>query len=129
MTTITMKRSRKSTVRQMRTTSPAYPYRELSPDLIPAAAAVSFPVDVVLLSMTDTSVVVKFKLSCGSDKVVVVKVLLGSITVSFEFAAIDVVVFSFATGDVVVLVDVVVVEVVASKAVQLKTVGKLKNQK
>ena len=129
MTTITMKRSRKSTVRQIRTTSPAYPYREVSPDLIPAASAVSFPVDVVLLSMTDTSVVVKFKLSCGSDKVVVVKVLLGSITVSFELAGIDVVVFSFATGDVVVLVDVVVVEVVASKAVQLKTVGKLKNQK
>ena len=116
-------------MRQIRTTSPAYPYRELSPDLIPAASAVSFACDVVLLSMTETSVVVKLRLSCGSDKVVVVKLLLGSITVSFEFAAIDVVVFSFATGNVVVVGDVVVVEVVDSKAVQLKTVGKLKKKK
>ena len=56
------------------------------------------------------------------------EVLFESLGLRVSFAARDVVVFSFSTINVVVVgVIVVVVEVVAAKAVQLNTVGRLKN--
>ena len=66
--------------------------------------------------------VVDFSLSCESADVLFELLGLGLI-VSFD--AIDVVVFSFSTTNVVVVA--VVVAVVAAKAVQLNTVGRLNN--
>ena len=66
--------------------------------------------------------VVDFSPTCESTDVLL---KLFGLTVSFD--AIDVVLFSFSTTNVVVVA--VVVAVVAAKAVQLKTVGRLKNDK
>lgn len=73
-----------------------------------------------------TTSVVDFRSTSDS-----VEVLLESFSVSFDAAAIVVVMFSFLSGNSVVVVDaaVVVVVVAATKAVQLKTVGKLKKSK
>ena len=72
--------------------------------------------------MTATSVV-DFSPTCEPAEV-----LFESLGLRVSFAARDVVVFSFSTINVVVVgVIVVVVEVVAAKAVQLNTVGRLKN--
>ena len=71
-----------------------------------------------------TPAVVDFTSTCDSAEV-----LLESFSVSFDVAGIVVVMFSFFSGNSVVIGDavvVVVVEVVAAtKAVQLKTVGRL----
>ena len=70
-----------------------------------------------------TPAVVDFTSTCDSAEV-----LLESFSVSFDCAGIVVVMFTFLSGDSVVVGDgvVVVVEVVAAtKAVQLKTVGRL----
>ena len=74
-----------------------------------------------------TTSVVDFTSTCDSAEV-----LLESFSVSFDVAGIVVVMFSFLSGNSVVVGDavVVVVEVVAAtKAVQLKTVGRLKIKK
>ena len=76
------------------------------------------PTDVELL-MIVTSVVV-FSPTCESAEV-----LLELFGLSVSFNAIDVVVFSFSTTNAVVVVVVVAVD--ATKAVQLKTVGRLNN--
>ena len=83
---------------------------------------VSLPNDVELL-ITAASVV-DFSPTCEPAVV-----LLETFGLRVSFAARDVVVFSFSTTNVVVVVGVivVVVEVVAAKAVQLNTVGRLKN--